>query len=196
MAFLWNTGFGLGEYFGYIIIGALLALAGGAAPDWDFDLGIQYHRNSITHSAILPTIFYMTFFFGLSPDPNLLAVGPVSMFISAMFLLGYASHLFLDLFPQRSDLLKIVDDMIKEKAPGDIRDIPEKYERFWLFLGGSLNMAFAALLLARGSSIVGLDFPALDSGVTLISLSLSVLFVILLIAYLGFWFRLWTMRKE
>lgn len=70
------------------------AFCGALGPDFDLDLlGIKYHRSMLTHSALIPALVvygYWFNYFGLAA--------------SGMFVIGYASHLFADLFPSHSGI--------------------------------------------------------------------------------------------
>lgn len=78
----------------WLILGLFLALLGATLSDFDLlykYLNPWHHRSFITHSAIIPTIVILAY---LYPTPiNNYAILLVS------FMLGFASHLFLDLFP-------------------------------------------------------------------------------------------------
>lgn len=81
----------------WVTTGFLLALIGAEAPDWDLLLNWMHHRDIGTHSALIPLFITSAFLiqkFIDETDPTL-----VFALIFTPFLLGFASHLLLDLFP-------------------------------------------------------------------------------------------------
>jgi hypothetical protein len=81
----------------WITTGFLLALIGAEAPDWDLLLNWMHHRDIGTHSVLIPLFIAGAFLvqkFINETDPTL-----VFALIFTPFLLGFASHLLLDLFP-------------------------------------------------------------------------------------------------
>lgn len=73
-----------------------MSALGGLLPDWD--LLWQHtipHRNILTHTILTPVIICSPLFTLISP--NLREYGIVFLPLYAYFLLGYASHLLLDL---------------------------------------------------------------------------------------------------
>ncbi|MHA1214150.1 MAG: hypothetical protein ACTSR2_13120 [Candidatus Hodarchaeales archaeon] len=75
----------------------LLTLVGSEAPDWDLLLNWLQHRDITTHSIFIPLLISATFIVQVFLNPE----DPTQIFaiIFAPFLLGFASHLLLDLFP-------------------------------------------------------------------------------------------------
>ncbi|MHA1970106.1 MAG: hypothetical protein ACW964_20220 [Candidatus Hodarchaeales archaeon] len=81
----------------WIITGFLMALIGAEAPDWDLLLNWMHHRDIATHSIGIPIIITVTFLiqkFITPDDPTLILA-----LVFSPFLLGFGSHLILDLFP-------------------------------------------------------------------------------------------------
>lgn len=81
----------------WITTGFLMALVGAEAPDWDLLLSWMHHRDISTHSVFIPlfiTVIFLIQKFMLPTDPTL-----VYALIFTPFLLGFSSHLLLDLFP-------------------------------------------------------------------------------------------------
>jgi hypothetical protein len=81
----------------WVTTGFLLALIGAEAPDWDLLLNWMHHRDIGTHSAFIPLFIAGAFLvqkFIDETNPTL-----VLALIFTPFLLGFASHLMLDLFP-------------------------------------------------------------------------------------------------
>ncbi|MHA2243603.1 MAG: hypothetical protein ACXADY_01410 [Candidatus Hodarchaeales archaeon] len=81
----------------WLITGFLMALIGAEAPDWDLLLNWMHHRDIATHSIGIPLIITGTFLVQklMTPDDPTLVLA----LIFAPFLLGFGSHLLLDLFP-------------------------------------------------------------------------------------------------
>ncbi|MFX1521224.1 MAG: hypothetical protein ACFFCD_15025 [Promethearchaeota archaeon] len=125
-------------------LGYLIVIAASHFPDLDLDFGIKYHRSPITHSPIIPVavmIFYFLSSFSFSV-----------LFLVASFFIGYSSHLFLDLIPPTgsafgSRVSKWFEQRLKGGAPGDLRGIPEKYERNWLLVSGIIVAIFFVLTI-------------------------------------------------
>ncbi len=173
------------DRFGIIIIGYLLAFIGASLPDLDAWVSIKSHRDPITHSGLLPSLLFMYFFLMFSYH----AGDAEFLFVFAGLILGYASHLLFDVFPLGSSIKEVMKIMFsREKgAPGDIRHLPEKFERGYLTYGGFLLIAEIVLLILKILS--GLDgyselfsvfrFPTLDLGFSGTSLFFLILFAIL-----------------
>jgi hypothetical protein len=141
-----------------IFIGALITVTGALMPDWDIPfLGISRHRNIIFHSVILPLLIVLTMLVNVAlrvVSTTSLAVGAeIEYYITALFLLGYASHLFLDLFPSNASPLEILWQASDpyHKAPtglkplGPIR-VGRKNAKTWLIGNGTLLVIIAIAL--------------------------------------------------
>jgi len=126
------------------VLGYLVVIAASHAPDVDLDFGIKYHRSPITHSPLIPAVLFV-FYFLTSFEFGVL-------FLLAAFFIGYSSHLFLDLIPPTgsafgSRVSKWFEQRLKGGAPGDLRGIPEKYERNWLKVSGIIVAIFFVLTI-------------------------------------------------
>jgi len=78
----------------WLTLGLFLALFGSTLPDYDLlykSLSPWHHRSAITHSILIPVIVIL---FYLSPAP----INNYALFL-VPFMVGFMSHLFLDLFP-------------------------------------------------------------------------------------------------
>lgn len=95
-----------------IFVGALLVVAGALMPDWDIPfLGISRHRNIIFHSVVLPLLAVLLTMINVSirtGNPFLEAGAEAEYYLTALVLLGYASHLYLDIFPSDANPLEIL----------------------------------------------------------------------------------------
>ncbi|MFW9806397.1 MAG: metal-dependent hydrolase [Candidatus Thorarchaeota archaeon] len=141
-----------------IFLGALLVITGALIPDWDIPfLGISRHRNIIFHSVVIPflavllTVLNVAFRTG-----TVLGDGAEGeYYLTALVLLGYASHLYLDIFPSDAnplEILWIAADPI-HKAPTGIKPwgpikISAKNARHWLVGNATLLVLFAVFLFA------------------------------------------------
>ncbi|MHA1772388.1 MAG: hypothetical protein ACTSYL_12070 [Candidatus Thorarchaeota archaeon] len=142
-----------------LTMGALIMILGALVADWDIPLlGISRHRNLVFHSAILPLLIaFMTLVnVTLTIAANLsFQVGvQLEYYITALFLLGYASHLYLDIFPSSSSPLEIVwrASDPHSKAPTGIRSfgpfkISKNAARGWLVLNASVLVIIAFFLM-------------------------------------------------
>ena len=144
-----------------IFIGAIVTMAGALMPDWDIPfLGISRHRNIIFHSAVFPLIILLTTLVnvasriltsGSSIIPIDLSIGAeVEFYITALFLLGYASHLYLDIFPSDANPLEVLWTVADpyQKAPAGLKPlgpikINKKYARYWLISNATLLVMIA-----------------------------------------------------
>ena len=147
-----------------IFIGALITITGALMPDWDIPfLGIQRHRNIVFHSLILPVL--ITFTTLVNVATRLLTAGSsiilvdlsigaeVEYYITALFLLGYASHLYLDIFPSDANPLEILWVAIDpdQKAPTGLKPlgpikISKKYARHYLITNATILVILALAL--------------------------------------------------
>ena len=94
----------------WITLGLFLSLFGSTLSDYDLlykYLSPWHHRSAITHSALIPTIALLIY---LYPTPlHNYAI------LVVCFMLGFASHLFLDYFPS-VDIEKQIEKQEHEKA--------------------------------------------------------------------------------
>jgi hypothetical protein len=143
-----------------IFIGAVITMTGALMPDWDIPfLGISRHRNIIFHSAILPLLVTLGALLNITYSvlmASSLSIGAhVEYYITALFLLGYASHLYLDIFPSDASPLEIfwrAADPYSEaptglKQLGPIK-ISRKNARNWLVGNATLLVMVAIGLFA------------------------------------------------
>jgi hypothetical protein len=141
-----------------IFIGSIITVAGALMPDWDIPfLGISRHRNIIFHSVILPLLVVLMTFVNVAQSivaTSSLAVGAhMEYYITALFLLGYASHLYLDIFPSHANPLEIIwraaditaDAPTGLKPLGPIK-ISKKNARNWL-VGNATLLVMVSLAL-------------------------------------------------
>ncbi len=143
-----------------IFIGALIMMSGALIPDWDIILmGIASHRNVIFHSAILPMIGVLMTLINVAYSiisSSTLAIGAhVEYYVTALFLLGYASHLYLDIFPSDASPLEIVWRAVNpvEEAPTGLKQygpikISRRGARSWLVGNATLLLMIAIALMA------------------------------------------------
>ncbi|MHA1963109.1 MAG: metal-dependent hydrolase [Candidatus Thorarchaeota archaeon] len=141
-----------------IFIGALITIVGALMPDWDIPfLGISRHRNIIFHSVILPLLAVLMTLVNVATrilSATSLSVGAeVEYYITALFLLGYASHLYLDIFPSNANPLEILWTAADpfSKAPTGLKPlgpikISKKNARTWLVGNATLLLMIAAAL--------------------------------------------------
>ncbi|RDE15814.1 MAG: hypothetical protein C4K48_03250 [Candidatus Thorarchaeota archaeon] len=155
----WNTGVAIIGNIS-IFIGALITMTGGLMPDWDIPLlGISRHRNIIFHSLVLPLLIVLGTLVNVTSrilSSTSLAVGAeIEYYITALFLLGYASHLYLDVYDSDANPLEIlwtaVDPEHKAssglKPLGPIR-ISQKNARGWLVGNATFLVGIALALFA------------------------------------------------
>ncbi|MFX0107612.1 MAG: metal-dependent hydrolase [Candidatus Hodarchaeota archaeon] len=159
LVYQWNTGTPMiGDIS--IFLGGLLTVAGALMPDWDIPfLGISRHRNVIFHSVILPFLFVLMTLVNVGLriiSGYSLAIGAhFEYYLTALFLLGYASHLYLDIFPSDANPLEILwravdvtsDAPTGLKPLGPIK-ISKKNARMWLVGNATLLVLVAAGLLS------------------------------------------------
>lgn len=119
---------------------------GSIFPDLDLGFGAKYHRSPVTHSALVPTLFFI-FYILIVPDPT-------TYRFLAVFFLGYASHLFLDIFPSNASIFKRAAGIFEEYTPGDIRGVPEKYEKPLLIWSGAMCLVWAGIFLVMAEGII------------------------------------------
>ncbi len=110
--YLWTSGIPLAGNLS-IAMGALITITGALVPDWDIPLlGISRHRNLVFHSAILPFLITLMTLVNVAVaivTTMSFSVGAsVEYYMAALFLMGYASHLYLDIFPSNASPLEII----------------------------------------------------------------------------------------
>ncbi|MHA1971804.1 MAG: metal-dependent hydrolase [Candidatus Hodarchaeales archaeon] len=81
----------------WVVTAFFLTLIGSEAPDWDLLLNWLQHRDITTHSIFIPLIISGAFIMQTIFNPE----DPTQIFaiIFSPFMLGFGSHLLLDLFP-------------------------------------------------------------------------------------------------
>ncbi len=141
-----------------IPLGALITIIGGLVPDWDIILmGVGAHRNILFHSAIVPLIFtaggiYDIVSHFLAGLP--LVTTDVQYFLMAMFLIGYASHLMLDIYPSNKNIFDLIWRVISpfDEAPTGIKgfgkNLTKRQAKSWLYSNASLLILYALILMA------------------------------------------------
>lgn len=142
----------------------LLVILGAYFPDIDLDFGSKFHRSFWTHGHFIPLFLQIVYL--IRPD-----VVIIELF--GFFFMGYASHLLLDIFPSHKALLKRFWSWFRyHQTPGDIRGIPERYERPWLITSGLYVAALSYLFLSVKWGIV-VRFLLLDIGLLIAGLVLA-----------------------
>ncbi|NHJ41134.1 MAG: hypothetical protein FK731_13970 [Asgard group archaeon] len=104
-----NNGFNesnLSQTWLFWVIAILLSILGSEGPDLDQLYGFMSHRDIVTHSTLYPAIFFTVGMWWRITVNHAL----VSALIP--FLIAFASHLFLDFFPNIS---------LKDLADGNLR---------------------------------------------------------------------------
>ena len=140
-----------------LFVGAILVVAGALIPDWDIPfLGISRHRNIIFHSFIIPSLAVLLTMLNVAMRTGtILGDGAeVEYYLTALILLGYASHLYLDIFPSDAnplEILWIASDSF-HKAPTGLKPlghlkISKKNARNWLVGNATLLLLIALSLL-------------------------------------------------
>ncbi|MFW9975779.1 MAG: hypothetical protein ACFFDQ_10960, partial [Candidatus Thorarchaeota archaeon] len=118
-------------------------------------LGLSRHRNIIFHSIVLPIFAVLATLLNVaSRTGTILAPGAeIEYYITALFLLGYASHLYLDIFPSDANPLEIlwIASDIDHKAPTGLKPlgpikINQKHARSWLVLNATMLVIIALIL--------------------------------------------------
>ncbi|MHA2118241.1 MAG: metal-dependent hydrolase, partial [Candidatus Thorarchaeota archaeon] len=135
--------------------GGVITIAGALMPDWDIPfLGISRHRNIIFHSIILPFLIVLMTLVNVAQSivsSYSLSIGAhTEYYITALFLVGYASHLYLDIYPSDANpfemLWRSVD--ITSSAPTGLKplgpiNISKKNARMWLVGNATLLVIIA-----------------------------------------------------
>lgn len=146
-----------------IFVGAFITMSGALMPDWDIPfLGLSRHRNIIFHSAVLPLLVALMAIINVAHailSSYSLAIGAhVEYYITALFLVGYASHLYLDIFPSDANPLEIIWRAVdaNSKAPAGLKPlgpikVSQKRARNWL-------VGNATLLVMTAFALSGLYF--------------------------------------
>jgi hypothetical protein len=127
-----------------------VAWVGGIFPDFDLHWKpILGHRSIVTHSVFAPLLIVTLF---IVPTYFLGWWTPVDRYFVAVFLLGCACHLFLDLAPSsRSVLNRWMKNPLEAVAyiekgiiapPGNITHVPKQLEKGWLIGNGLALIAF------------------------------------------------------
>jgi len=159
LAYQWTTGVPIVGNLS-IFIGALIMVTGAVLPDWDITfLGISRHRNIIFHSAVLPLIFVLMTVVNVATrivSSAIFSVGAgIEYYITSLFLIGYASHLYLDIFPSDASPLEIIWRAANpyDKAPTGIKPlgpikITQKNARAWLVGNATILLILAIALMA------------------------------------------------
>ncbi|MBD3406476.1 MAG: hypothetical protein GF411_10220 [Candidatus Lokiarchaeota archaeon] len=142
-----------------IFMGALMTVVGALMPDWDIPLmGISRHRNVIFHSFLLPFVVVMGTLFNTAAkiaSSATFSVGVhIEYYITALFLIGYASHLYLDIFPSDASPLEIIWRAANptDQAPTGLKRlgpiyISKKRARGWLVSNATILVIIALALL-------------------------------------------------
>ncbi len=142
-----------------IFIGGVITVTGALMPDWDIPLlGISRHRNLIFHSVILPFLVVAGLIFNVAAKivlgGSIEIEANVELYIGALFLIGYASHLIADIYPSDANFLEIVWRSMDPhaEAPTGLKPlgpikVSKKYARNWLSANGALLIIVALGLL-------------------------------------------------
>lgn len=145
------------QWFGWNISAAVISVGmvifGAELPDFDTKiLGIEAHRNPLTHSWVIPTILWTL---GMVAFP----FGDITLIYIGMFCIGYASHLMLDTIPSTAGFFEGIKEFFAfHHAPGDIRGVPENWEHVWLFSGAVGLFAEFATTVTRFYGTHGFDY--------------------------------------
>ncbi|MGV9168737.1 MAG: hypothetical protein ACOC38_02225 [Promethearchaeia archaeon] len=136
----------------------MITVIGAELPDFDIPLlGISRQRNVVFHSAILPLLITLTTIVNVAmkvASAHTFRIGvEVEYYITALFLLGYASHLFLDIYPSNASPFEIVWRVVSpyDEAPVGLKPVgPLKVSKskakHWL-VGNATLLVLVALAL-------------------------------------------------
>ncbi|MGY5876466.1 MAG: hypothetical protein RTU30_12030 [Candidatus Thorarchaeota archaeon] len=142
-----------------LFIGGVITVTGALMPDWDIPLlGIGRHRNLVFHSVILPFLVVAgiigSTLVKIIAGGSLLIEANVELYIGALFLIGYASHLYADIYPSDANFLEIVWRSMdpNAEAPTGLKSlgpikVSKKQARNWLGANATLLLMVAAGLL-------------------------------------------------
>lgn len=131
--------------WGFAPLACVAALAGAILPDADAWVSMRSHRDPFTHSAA-PVLLVAANAAWLAAN-GVFDASPAPLLVFAGVLVGYGSHLVADVVPSGSLLLDAARELVAgEGAPGDVRGIPERMERWWLLTGGALGLALGYLV--------------------------------------------------
>jgi len=143
-----------------IFIGAVITMTGGLMPDWDIPLlGISQHRNIVFHSLVLPLLIVLGTLVNVTSrilSSTSLAVGAeTEYYVTALFLMGYASHLYLDIYDSDANPLEILWTAVDptQKAPTGLKPlgpikISQKNSRGWLVGNATFLVGISLALFA------------------------------------------------
>ncbi|MHA2357855.1 MAG: hypothetical protein ACXABK_03700 [Candidatus Heimdallarchaeaceae archaeon] len=128
----------------WIILSFMVLHFGAQLPDYDVIWKRALpHRNVLTHSFILPLLLCLPVFFvgNIASTEVQDALIP----IYAMYLIGHASHLFLDLKPEKWEGTALIH--IWWKNVEGKKTIPKKGSRLFIFLNGLIIIQAGIFLL-------------------------------------------------
>lgn len=123
----------------WIVLSLLACHFGAQLPDYDI-IWQKFlpHRNVITHSFFLPLLICLPLFFVTSETKFLVP-------IFAMYLIGHASHLFLDLNPDEWTGAALVH--IYWRNPEGNKTMSPTVSKLFLFFNGIIILAAGIILL-------------------------------------------------
>jgi len=141
-----------------IFIGMLLVVTGALIPDWDIPfLGISRHRNIIFHSVVIPILATLLTVVNVAIRTGTILGNGVEAeyYLTGLVLLGFASHLYLDIFPSDANPLEIlwIASDPDHKAPTGLKPlgpikISQKNARTWLVGNATILVILAIFLFA------------------------------------------------
>ena len=156
-----NNNFGLlpvDTWFFYVI-GFLLAIIGSEGPDFDQLYSFMSHRDIVSHSCIYPGIVFGVSMWWRITQYNIAYDPLISIFIP--FMIAYASHLFLDYFPniqvrkltdgalrigeKKGTFLMHVPFIYKDRKGRTRRTLNVKGTEWWLLGNAFIIMSMASL---------------------------------------------------
>lgn len=149
------------QWFGWNIataaIATLLVICGAEIPDFDFRIiGVDGHRDPLTHSWLIATILWALVMVAFP-------VGDTNIIYISLFCVGYASHLMLDTIPSTATFFEGIKEFFAmHHSPGDIRNVPEKWEHPWLFFSSIALFIEFALGVTRFYGTHGFDYDVAD----------------------------------
>ena len=123
----------------WIVLSFMVTHFGAQLPDYDVIWNkILPHRNIVTHSVLLPIIVCIPLY-AVKPETNFLVP------IYAFYLIGHASHLFMDLRPKSWKGSALVHIFWVNEAGR--RTLPPKASKLFLFLNGLIIIVAGIILL-------------------------------------------------